>query len=123
MPREKASQLWKQSLHRAQLARETALVSAAGSRAAKLAKSQELAAARRAPKPAGATLAKPGAVSDMLASLDEILASHAATQAAAAARPAPRRSAAHQGALALHAAYAGGAGDPLAGLRALTSKL
>ena len=126
MPREKGTSLWKQSLHKAQVAQETALLSRAGSRAEKLAKSQELAAARRAPKPAGASLTQPSAVAGMMASLDEILASHTAKQAAAAARPAaaPRKaSAALQSALALHAAYAGGAADPLAGLRAHASKL
>ncbi len=127
MPREKGTSLWKQSLHKAQVAQETALLARAGSRAEKLAKSQELAASRRsAGRPSGASLTQPSAVAGMMASLDEILASHTAKQAAAAAKPAaaPRKaSAALQSALTLHAAYAGGAADPLAGLRAHASKL
>ncbi len=110
MPREKVTNLWKDTLNKAALARETALLQSSGSRAAKLKQSQALAQARRQPKKAGATL-QPTALSAMLGALDELSA-----PSQAAAKPAPRRVPAPlRAALEVHAAYT--SGDPLASLR------
>jgi hypothetical protein len=111
MPREKATNLWKDTLAKAALARETALLRSSGSRAAKLKHSQALAAARRQPR--ASSLTKPTALAAMLGALDEL---SAGPQAAAKPAPPPRRvPASLRAALEVHAAYA--SGDPLAALR------
>ena len=123
MPKEKPLNLWTQTLKSQQLARDTALLQQAqqaGGRKAKLAKAQEL-RAKAVSKPVSA-LAKSSTTLDMLSSLDDILAAEAA-KPKPRAKPAARASAEHRASLELHAAYAGGAGNPLAALRKHISSL